>query len=140
MRRVEYDYDHQSRRVARRHYTRDNVIWQLITTSDLIYDGWNEIAETTTTDESTLTNYYVWGADLSGTLQGAGGIGGLIAGLVGMTQYVISTPGFISFAAYINPDGTSGNLMWSMIVMVLAVVIAFTVTYILGKKQESKEA
>ena len=69
-----------------------------------------------------------------------GGIGGLIAGLVGMTQYVISTPGFISFAAYINPDGTSGNLMWSMIVMVLAVVIAFTVTYILGKKQESKEA
>lgn len=67
-----------------------------------------------------------------------GGIGGLIAGFVGMTQYVISTPGFISFAAYINPDGTGGNLMWSMIVMVLAVVIAFVVTYVLGKRELAK--
>ncbi|PXX52613.1 PTS system beta-glucosides-specific IIC component [Hungatella effluvii] len=65
-----------------------------------------------------------------------GGIGGLLAGLVGMTQYVISTPGFISIPAYINPDGTSANLIWAMVVMVLAVTVAFGVTYVLGKKME----
>lgn len=65
-----------------------------------------------------------------------GGIGGLLAGLVGMTQYVISTPGFISIPAYINPDGTSANLIWAIVVMVLAVTVAFGVTYVLGKKME----
>lgn len=68
-----------------------------------------------------------------------GGIGGLIAGLVGMTQYVISTPGFISLPAYINPDGSSGNLIWSIVVMVIAVVVSFGVTYFLGKRAQAKE-
>ena len=53
-----------------------------------------------------------------------------------MTQYVISTPGFISIPAYINPDGTSSNLIWAMVVMILAVTVAFGVTYVLGKKME----
>jgi len=49
------------------------------TISDLIflYDGWNLIAEV---DAQTgeLIRTYVWGLDLSGTMQGAGGIGGLL--------------------------------------------------------------
>lgn len=44
-----------------------------------------------------------------------GGIGGLICGLFGGTQYVISTPGFISFAAYISPDGTWNNFIIMML-------------------------
>ena len=55
-----------------------------------------------------------------------------------MTQYVISTPGYISFAAYINPDGTMGNLVVSMLVMVIALVLAFVSTYILGKRALAK--
>lgn len=69
-----------------------------------------------------------------------GGIGGLLAGFVGMTQYVISTPGFISFAAYISPDGTSTNFVWAMIVMVLSTVIAFGVTYALGRTRERADS
>lgn len=69
-----------------------------------------------------------------------GGIGGFIAGLFGLTQYVISTPGFISFAAYMNPDGTWTNFIGMMIVMVIAVVVGFVVTYVLGKKALKKEA
>ena len=65
-----------------------------------------------------------------------GGIGGLICGLFGGTQYVISTPGFISFAAYISPDGTWNNFIIMMLCMVVAVVIAFITTYILCKKKE----
>ncbi|MBN2301385.1 MAG: hypothetical protein JXN60_02585 [Lentisphaerae bacterium] len=41
--------------------------------------GWNLISETINNQTSTLTNYFVCGLDLSGTLQGAGGIGGLLA-------------------------------------------------------------
>ena len=69
-----------------------------------------------------------------------GGVGGFIGGLLGMTQYVISTPGFISFAAYITPAEMGGgmtNFAISMAVMVIATVVAFAVTYLLGKKAEA---
>lgn len=69
-----------------------------------------------------------------------GGIGGFIGGLLGMTQYVISTPGFISFAAYITPAEMGGgmtNFVIAMAVMVIATVVAFAVTYLLGKKVEA---
>ncbi|MBE6103827.1 MAG: hypothetical protein E7193_02930 [Erysipelotrichaceae bacterium] len=67
-----------------------------------------------------------------------GGVGGFLAGLFGLTQFVVANPGFISFAAYFNPDGTMGNFWGMMGVMVLAVAIAFVVTYFLGKKQTAK--
>ena len=68
---------------------------------------------------------------LIGAMAG-GGIGGLLGGLAGMTQYVISIP------AYINPDGTSSNLIWAMAVMILAVAVAFGVTYVLGRRMEKQ--
>ena len=67
-----------------------------------------------------------------------GGLGGFIAGLFGLIQFVVAGPGFLSFAAYMNPDGTWGNFWGMMGVMVLAVIIAFVVTYILGKRQQEK--
>ena len=67
-----------------------------------------------------------------------GGLGGLICGLFGGTQYVISTPGFISAPAYIAPDGTWTNFYLMLAVMAIATVVAFVVTYVLGKKVESK--
>ena len=69
-----------------------------------------------------------------------GGIGGFIAGLFGLTQYVVANPGLLSFAAYMNPDGTMGNFLGMMGVMALAVAVAFVVTYLLGKRAQAKEA
>ena len=69
----------------------------------------------------------------------SGGIGGLLAGILGMTQYVISTPGFISLPAYIDPTGSSYNLIVSVIVMIVAVVLGFVATYALGKRAEAKK-
>ena len=69
-----------------------------------------------------------------------GGIGGFLAGLFGLTQFVVANPGFISFAAYFNPDGTWGNFWGMMGVMVLAVVVGFIVTYVLGKRTLAKKA
>lgn len=63
-----------------------------------------------------------------------GGIGGLLAGILGMTQYVVSTPGFISIPAYIDPSGSSYNLIVSIIVMIVALVVGFCATYLIGKR------
>ena len=41
----------------------------------VIYDGWNPIAEYTGT---TLEKSYLWGVDVSGSMQAAGGVGGLL--------------------------------------------------------------
>lgn len=69
-----------------------------------------------------------------------GGIGGLLAGFLGMTQYVIATPGFISLPAYINPDGTPQNLIYSIIVMGVAVVLSFVATWFLYKEKKEVAA
>jgi RHS repeat-associated protein len=63
-----YEYDHLSRLITRRLFT--------LATGRYHYDGWNRIAEFSNT---TLLDTFTWGLDLSGTLQGAGGVGGLLA-------------------------------------------------------------
>ena len=47
-------------------------------THTFLYDGWNLIREEIEAATPTSRSY-VWGLDLSGTLQGAGGVGGLLA-------------------------------------------------------------
>jgi RHS repeat-associated protein len=64
---VRYAYDSLSRRIARSVGT---------STTIYLYAGWNVIAEYEGTG---LAKTYIWGADLSGTMQGAGGVGGLLA-------------------------------------------------------------
>jgi RHS repeat-associated protein len=64
---VSNQYDYMSRRVQK-------VVNGV--TNRFVYDGWNLASEITSTG---VTNVYVWGMDLSGPLQGAGGIGGLMA-------------------------------------------------------------
>jgi RHS repeat-associated protein len=53
------------------------------TTRLYLYEGWNVIAEyergTGVSPVLTLKKTYLWGTDLSGTLQGAGGVGGLLS-------------------------------------------------------------
>jgi RHS repeat-associated protein len=48
------------------------------TTTLYLYNGWNRIAEYTGTTP-TLAKTNLWGIDLSGTMQGAGGVGGLLS-------------------------------------------------------------
>jgi RHS repeat-associated protein len=42
-----------------------------------VYDGWNLVAEVNATNQAVI-NTFLWGNDLSGSLQGAGGVGGLL--------------------------------------------------------------
>ncbi len=66
---AKYTYDHQSRRIAR--WINDG------TDERYLYDGWNLIAVYQKGDTKPVETY-TWGKDLSGTLQGAGGVGGLL--------------------------------------------------------------
>ena len=72
---VEYAYDHQGRMVWKQIST--NAV--IVSTRTLLWDGYNILQEKIANQQSTITNAYVWGLDLSGTLQGAGGVGGLLA-------------------------------------------------------------
>jgi len=62
-----YLYDSGSRRVFQTTGSATTVY---------VYDGWNPVAEYTGT---TLAKTYTWGLDLSGSLQRAGGVGGLLS-------------------------------------------------------------
>jgi YD repeat-containing protein len=64
---VTFAYDHQGRRVAK-------TVGG--TTKQFLWDGWNMVADASTAE----TNLFVWGLDLSQSLQGAGGVGGLLYG------------------------------------------------------------
>ena len=77
--KLEFAYDHQSRRIQKKLYAWDDGIedWVLTSTVRYLYDGWNLIAEVGTS--GSLVHSYLWGSDLSGSLQGAGGVGGLLA-------------------------------------------------------------
>ncbi|MEQ1749155.1 MAG: hypothetical protein ABL974_07010, partial [Prosthecobacter sp.] len=84
--RLEFTYDHLSRRVRKLVRSAEGVAanvastnWPVTKDRRFIYDGWNMIAEidASITDGSlALFRSYAWGNDLSGTSQGAGGVGG----------------------------------------------------------------
>jgi len=95
-----YTYDAFGRRITK-------SVTQGGTTVDTVflYDVWNLNLEETKNQAPGTTNVikrHTWGADLSGTLQGAGGGGGLL-----LTETV--TPGNLPVPMYAKYDG-NGNL------------------------------
>ena len=99
-RRYECVYDHLGRRVKRTEYRRSGNNWYWVEDRDYVYDGWNlvfEYRDHTSEGEAELA--YYWGPDLSGTLQGAGGVGGLVA---------VSVDGSFYFPGYDNNGNVVG--------------------------------
>jgi RHS repeat-associated protein len=80
--KLEFVYDAGSRRVAKRTYDWDSASgsWRQPSDSRFLYDGWNLVGEFSAIGATlTLTRSHLWGLDVSGTPQGAGGVGGLLA-------------------------------------------------------------
>ena len=82
---VEFRYDGLSRRVEKKVSTFNGSIWIEQLRERTLYDGWNPIGtwRLQPPDAAHITpwwklhQHYVWGPDVSGTEQGAGGVGGL---------------------------------------------------------------
>ncbi len=74
---LQFDYDHQGRRIRQRVW--NNKTWSGNPTNDVryVYDGWNPLASLN--PASSVRQAYLWGLDLSGTMEGVGGVGGLLA-------------------------------------------------------------
>jgi len=70
-----FQYDWMGRRIRKTVVDADTG--QTISDLIFLYDGWNLIAEVNA-QTGELIRTYVWGQDLSGSFQGAGGIGGLL--------------------------------------------------------------
>ena len=88
-----YLYDSQSRRIAK-------TVGG--TTTLYLYDGWNSIAEYSGT---TLSKTRLWGIDLSGGQQGAGGVGGLLMEKQGSNSYYPSFDGNGNVSEYLDSAG-----------------------------------
>ena len=72
-----FTYDSQWRRVSKVVSNFTGGVWAEASNRKFIYDGWNLLAEIGA--GGSVVRSYVWGLDLSGSMQGAGGVGGLLA-------------------------------------------------------------
>jgi len=75
--RLDFAYDARSRRTQKIVSTWNGSTYVPQSTNLFLYDGWNLVAELRNS-QFAIRNY-MWGLDLSGSIQGAGGVGGLLA-------------------------------------------------------------
>jgi len=99
--RSQFVYDGLNRRRVRREYTWSGGAWSLTNETRYVYDGLLVLQERDGNNIPVVT--YTRGLDLSGSLQGAGGIGGLLA--MSDQRNSINTPANY----YYHADG-NGNI------------------------------
>jgi RHS repeat-associated protein len=105
---TKYAYDAFGRRIAKVTYPNGSAVAAAATV--FLYDGWNLIAEYNLDSGAwALDRTYSWGLDLSGSTQGAGGVGGLLS--VTMHEAQATAPfypiydGNGNIEAYIDSNG-----------------------------------
>jgi len=104
--KLEFAYDYQSRRVSKKVYTKtaEATEWTLAKTEKFVYDKWNCIAVFDASNA--LQKSMLWGEDLSGSMQGAGGIGGLLAENNANGTYLPGYDGNGNVMAYYDTTGS----------------------------------
>src|SRR5277367_1875278 len=73
-----FTYDSKSRRIQKILSSNSGSAYVPQSTNSFVYDAWNLLASLDT-PSSTLVKSFTWGTDLSGSMQGAGGVGVLLA-------------------------------------------------------------
>ena len=77
-------------------------------TTTFFYDGWNLVEERIAyPNGATSTIHYYWGKDLSGTLQGAGGVGGLLYLTIDGVPFVPSYDNIGNITRYLDANGNT---------------------------------
>ncbi len=92
-------FDYLGRRIAKKVFQLETSnlepeTWRLVKDLRFVYDGWNMIAELDHSfatgpglTGSRVNRTFLWGEDLSGTMTGAGGVGGLLSTTYQGTTY-----------------------------------------------------
>ena len=119
---VTYAYDHRGRMV-RKEFFHGSVETQRL---EYVWDNWNIIRETAITNKISQLAYNVWGLDIDGSIQGVGGVGGLLSisrnvqtyypaydANGNVFEYVSASHGTLiahyDYSPFGEPLGTSGN-------------------------------
>jgi RHS repeat-associated protein len=95
-----FEYDAGAHRIRKQVWANTN--WFGASTNDLRfpYDGWNLIS--TLNSGLSALNTFTWGLDLSGSLQGAGGVGGLLFCAAGSSPQCVAFDGNGNVAALVD--------------------------------------
>lgn len=111
--RVVFTYDYLGRRVRKQTFAWNagTNTWNTTPAKDIrfVYDGWNLVMELDGLSSNAILCKYTWGLDLSGTPQGAGGIGGLLA--MQDTKGTASTADDASYLYFYDANGNVGQLL-----------------------------
>jgi RHS repeat-associated protein len=105
--KVENTYDWQSRRIRKKvSSSTDGTTWTVVSDERFVYERWNQLAVFTVTGSTLIVKESnLWGLDLSGTLQGAGGVSGLLSVTINNQPSTINL-----FPAY---DGNGNIIAWT---------------------------
>ena len=101
--KLEYAYNYDGRRISKKIYAQSGGTWTLTQEIKFVYDGNNLIAEYD--GSNTILRNHLWGIDLSGTMDGAGGAGGLLCVTDGTGTYYPAYDGNGNICAYANTTG-----------------------------------
>jgi RHS repeat-associated protein len=97
--KLDFAYDSKGRRIQKIISTNNGTAYVPQYTNNYLYDGWNLIA--ILSPQAAVIQSFTWGNDVSGSLQGAGGVGGLLE----MSYYGSATTN-----CFVACDG-NGNVM-----------------------------
>lgn len=86
--KLEFEYDSAGRRIQKKVSNWNGAAYFVASDTRFLYDDWNLLAELNGSMGGAVINSYVWGLDLSGSAQGAGGIGGLLAVSAGSATHL----------------------------------------------------
>src|SRR5688572_633781 len=75
--RLDFEYDWRGRRISKKVWNNTAGSGMPAVDQRFLYDDWNLLAIVDSAGAAFQS--FMWGTDLSGSLQGAGGVGGLIA-------------------------------------------------------------
>ena len=105
---LKFEYDYQGRRILKTVWQWTNSTWLVVVSNKFLYHDWNPVGELNATNNAVIRSY-VWGNDVSGSPQGAGGVGGLLwmkpAG--GVAQFVAGDGNGNVAALVSGSDGSS---------------------------------
>jgi RHS repeat-associated protein len=104
---LQFAYDYQGRRIQKVVYQWNGSSFGTNPVSQVrfVYDGWNLLAEVATNNAAVRS--YMWGNDLSGTEDQAGGIGGLLMASISGTNCFVTYDGNGNITALINATDKS---------------------------------
>jgi RHS repeat-associated protein len=98
--RLDFTYDYLGRRVQKVVSVWNGTGFTPQSTSLFVYDGWNLLA--VVNSQAAIQRSFMWGNDLSGTMDQAGGVGGLLLASISSTNCFVTYDGNGNITSLVN--------------------------------------